>query len=370
VKLAPPRLLPIVIAAAAALLLFKGIGLVTQGGYSLVGVTPAVAASGGGGAPKAEAGGDHTPAGGGDGSGGVDMTDQSPTLEDGAVTMEFSSGDAKGEAGGGHGGTAGEGEAAAEGDHSPPTPEVGPADIELPEACPPTDAAAAPAEGGEAAAAPHGEAAPAEAAAGGHGGEAAAGDAAHTDPCAPSAGVNEYGDALPMVMDTANGKMVPLADTTDVSSEAAINDRLSERRAELEQREKELDMRSTLMDAAEKRIEERSAELKALEEKIGKLVDDNKTAEQQQFVSLVAMYENMKPKDAAAIFDQLDLPVLIGLANAMNPRKMSPILARMDPKKAKTLTDGIAAADTPADPMATADASSADLTNLPQIVGQ
>lgn len=342
-KLAPPRLLPIVIAAAAALLLFKGIGLVTQGGYSLVGISQAVAAGGGESAPKAEAGGDHAAGGGGE-AGGTDMTDLSPTLEDPAVTMELPSGDAAAE--GEHGAPA-EG-----GDHS--TPEVGPADIALPDACPPTDAAAA----------------PAEAAAGGDGAEPAAGESAPTDPCTPSAGVSEYGDALPMVMDAASGKMIPLADTTDGSSVAAINDRLSERRAELEQREKELDMRSTLMDAAEKRIEERGAELRALEEKITKLVDDNKTAEQQQFVSLVAMYENMKPKDAAAIFDQLDMPVLLGLANAMNPRKMSPILARMSPMKAKALTDGIAAADTSADPLATADEASADLTNLPQIVGQ
>ena len=36
----------------------------------------------------------------------------------------------------------------------------------------------------------------------------------------------------------------------------------------------------------------------------------------------------------------------------------------------EALTDGIAAADTSADPLATADEASADLTNLPQIVGQ
>jgi flagellar motility protein MotE (MotC chaperone) len=79
------------------------------------------------------------------------------------------------------------------------------------------------------------------------------------------------------------------------------------------------------------------------------------------------MYENMKPKDAAAIFNELDMPVLLGVAKAMNPRKMAPILARMTPLKAKALTDGIAAADAPEAPVV---AVSQDLTNLPQIVGQ
>ena len=44
-----PRLLPVVIAAATALLLFKGIGLVTTGGYVLTGTGSAIAAGGSGG---------------------------------------------------------------------------------------------------------------------------------------------------------------------------------------------------------------------------------------------------------------------------------------------------------------------------------
>jgi len=338
VKLGTPRLLPIVIAATAALLLFKGIGLLTQGGYSLVGTTPVVAEEAATSAPAGEAAGAP-------GIGGTDMTDQSPTLEDKAVTMALPANAAAAPA--------------AEGGHGATAPAVGPSDAGLPtEACPPVDAAT-PAD--PAADAGHGAETPADTA------------AAPLGPCVPDPGINAYGDALPLIKDNASGNLVPLSDTIkDASSETAINDRLSARRAELDAREKELEMRTTLLDAAEKRIEERSAELKAMEEKISKLVDDNKTAEQQQFVSLVAMYENMKPKDAATIFNQLDMPVLLGVAKAMNPRKMAPILAKMDPLKAKALTDGIAASDTP--PETTADASppavTPDLTNLPQIVGQ
>ena len=296
-KLAPPRLLPIVIAATASLLLFKGIGIVTEGGYALVGTNAAVAAGGSGVAALA---------------GGPDITDPSPTLEDNAVTMQLPPA-----SGGG-----------------PILPVVGPALAELPGSCPP----------------------------------AGDSDAEYPGPCIPDPGVNEHGDALPLIKDNASGNLVPLADLLkDASSESAINQRLAERRAELEQREKELEMRSALLDAAEKRIEERTAELKALEARITRLVDENRTAERQQFVTLVAMYENMKPRDAATIFDQLDMPVLLGVAKAMNPRKMAPILARMDPLKAKALTDGIAADEAPVPALAAAAAE--DLTNLPQIVG-
>jgi flagellar motility protein MotE (MotC chaperone) len=50
------------------------------------------------------------------------------------------------------------------------------------------------------------------------------------------------------------------------------------------------------------------------------------------------MYENMKAKDAAKIFDRLDLRILAEVADAMNPRRMSDILGAMAPEAAERLT--------------------------------
>ena len=60
--------------------------------------------------------------------------------------------------------------------------------------------------------------------------------------------------------------------------------------------------------------------------------------EADRFKGIVTMYENMKPKDAARIFDRLDLNILIEVSTAMNPRKMSAILAQMTPDTAERLT--------------------------------
>ena len=79
------------------------------------------------------------------------------------------------------------------------------------------------------------------------------------------------------------------------------------------------------------------------------------------------MYETMKPQEAATLFNALDNDVLLRVARAMNPRKMAPILARMDPTKAKTLTAGLAREE--AEPTANVGAIE-DLASLPQIVGQ
>ncbi|MCS6758365.1 MAG: hypothetical protein MO852_04280 [Candidatus Devosia euplotis] len=96
------------------------------------------------------------------------------------------------------------------------------------------------------------------------------------------------------------------------------------------------------------------------------LVDQRQEMETGQFAGIVAMYETMKPKDAVSIFNNLDMEVLLRVAKTMSPRKMAPILAAMDAARAQELTVKMAAlSDQPATEM-----TSADLSALPQIVGQ
>ncbi|HEX3498406.1 MAG TPA: hypothetical protein VHT04_03700, partial [Stellaceae bacterium] len=59
--------------------------------------------------------------------------------------------------------------------------------------------------------------------------------------------------------------------------------------------------------------------------------------------SLVRIYETMKPKEAARIFEQLDLPVLLDVLEQMKELKTAPILAAMDPAKVKAVTLALAA---------------------------
>jgi flagellar motility protein MotE (MotC chaperone) len=46
----------------------------------------------------------------------------------------------------------------------------------------------------------------------------------------------------------------------------------------------------------------------------------------------------MKPKDAARVFDRLEMGVLIEIASLIAPRKMSDILGLMSPEAAERLT--------------------------------
>ncbi|WP_439924803.1 MotE family protein [Nitrobacter sp. JJSN] len=121
-------------------------------------------------------------------------------------------------------------------------------------------------------------------------------------------------------------------------SERAILERLQSRRQELEARAREIDIRESLLKSAEKRIEGRVEEMKGIESRIATATEQKGEAEAARFKGLVTMYENMKPKDAAKVFDRLEMPVLFEIASKIAPRKMSDILGQMSPQAAERLT--------------------------------
>jgi flagellar motility protein MotE (MotC chaperone) len=121
-------------------------------------------------------------------------------------------------------------------------------------------------------------------------------------------------------------------------AERAILERLAERRNELEARGRDLDMRESLLKAAEKQLEARINELRELESRVNTAMQNKAESEASRFKNLVTMYDNMKAKDAAKIFDRLDMRVLLEVASQINPRRMSDIMAQMQPEAAERLT--------------------------------
>lgn len=113
---------------------------------------------------------------------------------------------------------------------------------------------------------------------------------------------------------------------------------LMERRETLDLRARELDIRVNLLSAAELRIDEKIVQLKSIEATIQELLARHDDQEEKKLRSLVRIYESMKPKQAARIFEELDIDILIDVAERMNERKFAPILAQMNPERAKTVT--------------------------------
>jgi flagellar motility protein MotE (MotC chaperone) len=126
------------------------------------------------------------------------------------------------------------------------------------------------------------------------------------------------------------------------ASERAVLERLQARRQELDARAREIDIRESLLKAAEKKTESRVEELKATESRISTETEQKNEAEVARFKGIITMYEAMKPKDAAKVFDRLEMPVLYQIASQIAPRKMSDILGLMQPEVAERLTTEMA----------------------------
>lgn len=124
------------------------------------------------------------------------------------------------------------------------------------------------------------------------------------------------------------------------SSREALVNRLGDRRDALEKRERDLKLREELLAAAEKRLK---AQIKDIEKQKEDDEGPSGKSSKQGAKDLVIIYESMKPKDAAKIFNALSINVLYSLATSMNPRKMSAVLAEMEVKAAERLTVEMAA---------------------------
>lgn len=146
------------------------------------------------------------------------------------------------------------------------------------------------------------------------------------------------------------------------ASERAVLERLQSRRQEIEARAREVDIRENLVKSAEKRIESKIEDMKATEARISVAGQKKDDAEAARFKGIVTMYEGMKPKDAAKVFDRLEMSVLFEIASQIAPRKMSDIMGQMQPEAAERLTVELAR-------RAGGDPSSS-ANNLPKIEGK
>lgn len=120
--------------------------------------------------------------------------------------------------------------------------------------------------------------------------------------------------------------------------EADVLQKLGERRASLDARERDLGLREQLLLAAEKQVDARVQELKVLEQKLEVMMSKRNGEEEAQTAALVKTYETMKPDSAARIFNKLDRTILLDVASRMKPAKIATILAAMDPPRAQDLT--------------------------------
>lgn len=175
--------------------------------------------------------------------------------------------------------------------------------------------------------------------------ESAATNAAEPAPAAAdtqSAATEPGAEAVPAEDAAAEGAAAETAPSEDpldfTDEEVEVLQQLAKRREELDLRARQLDEREAMVAAAEQRMEQKMAELRALQTTVEDLLVKRSEAEEAKLQTLVLTYEKMKPKDAAQVFEEMDMDLLRDLVSRMKTSRAAPILALVSPTKVKELT--------------------------------
>jgi flagellar motility protein MotE (MotC chaperone) len=165
----------------------------------------------------------------------------------------------------------------------------------------------------------------------------AAGSPTAAAPAAPSAVPASPSPASPSPASPSPSPPLAISE-----GERAILLDLRQRRQQLDARDAALAARESILAAAEQKLEAQAQALTALQKKLQDLEDVRTQREEAGWQGLVKLYEDMKPRDAATIFNDLDMPVLLAVVDRMKELKAAPILAAMNPDKARDVTTGLA----------------------------
>ncbi len=115
------------------------------------------------------------------------------------------------------------------------------------------------------------------------------------------------------------------------------------RRLELDTRERTLTQREGVLDAAEQRLSARVTQLSTLQARLEQLDQARRERDEANWTGLVKVYETMKPREAAVIFNDMDAAVLLNVLDRMKEAKAAGVLAAMQPDRARLATVQLAA---------------------------
>lgn len=127
-----------------------------------------------------------------------------------------------------------------------------------------------------------------------------------------------------------------------LSSEKQLLQQLRKRRTEIESNKDELPAEKMALESIKQYIDNRLDVLENLQNKLKPQFNNNNQNDGKKIQKLVKVYESMKPKEAAKIFNDLQIGVLVEMTLSMKESRLAAILAEMKPEKARELTSILA----------------------------
>ena len=128
------------------------------------------------------------------------------------------------------------------------------------------------------------------------------------------------------------------SEKVDYARVTTLLDALREREERVAGREAQLDVRRKALDVAQIEIERRLDALELAEKRLSATLSLAETAAEDDLVRLTSVYENMKPKDATALFGAMEPDFAAGFLARMRPDVSAKIMAGLDPQLAYSIS--------------------------------
>ncbi len=130
--------------------------------------------------------------------------------------------------------------------------------------------------------------------------------------------------------------------------EVALFSKLEDRKKTLDARESDLNKLEEELQKQKDVLEKRLAELEEVRGKISARLDQKVKVDQEKVESLVSVYANMKPAQAAKVIEGLNEDLAVEVLTKMKNKSAAEILNLMDSEKAKKISEKYAGYREPA----------------------
>lgn len=155
---------------------------------------------------------------------------------------------------------------------------------------------------------------------------------------ATSAGEVWANTAQPQSTQPQKTPPTPPAECKSEDDLRAVLEALDSRKKRLDDREQMIAKRLDALAVADREIADRLQEMTRAEEELSRTLAIADQAAEKDISRLVSVYENMKPKDAAALFEEMDPNFAAGFLARMNPESAAGVMAGLSPQVAYTLS--------------------------------
>jgi flagellar motility protein MotE (MotC chaperone) len=115
--------------------------------------------------------------------------------------------------------------------------------------------------------------------------------------------------------------------------------RLNERKRELDAREEELAKMEAEIVEKRKALEKRLSDLENTRAQISQVLQDRVNLDQERIETLVQMYSNMKPSQAAKVFETMDEDLAVEIIGRMKKKNAAEVMNLIKPEKTQIFSE-------------------------------